>query len=96
MARQPDMHGLIGLTSRETARILGEEGPNELTSSKQRGNLRIALDVTGEPTRLTISIMILRSGCVCMTGGKTSHPLDFFPSPFKIKDNQFFSAGYMQ
>lgn len=30
MDRKPDIHGLIGLTSREAERILGEEGPNEL------------------------------------------------------------------
>ena len=54
MARKPDIHGIIGLTSREAARILGEEGPNELPSSKQRGNLRIALDVMREPMFLLL------------------------------------------
>jgi Ca2+-transporting ATPase len=54
MARQPDIHGLIGLTSREASRILEEEGPNELPSSKQRGNLRIALDVMREPMFLLL------------------------------------------
>ena len=54
MARKPDIHGIIGLTSLEAARILGEEGPNELPSSKQRGNLRIALDVMREPMFLLL------------------------------------------
>jgi len=30
MDRKPDIHGLIGLTSREAEQILGEDGPNEL------------------------------------------------------------------
>jgi len=55
MDRKPDIHGLIGLTSREAERILGEEGPNELPSSKQRGNLRIALDVIREPMFLLLA-----------------------------------------
>jgi Ca2+-transporting ATPase len=54
MAQQLDIHALIGLTSREAARILGEEGPNELPTSKQRGNLRIALDVMREPMFLLL------------------------------------------
>ncbi len=55
MDRKPDIHGLIGLTSREAERILGEEGPNELPSSNQRGNLRIALDVIREPMFLLLA-----------------------------------------
>jgi Ca2+-transporting ATPase len=54
MNRKPDIHGLIGLTTREAERILGEEGPNELPSSKQRGSLRIALDVMREPMFLLL------------------------------------------
>jgi len=54
MTREPDINGLVGLTSREAARILGEEGPNELPASKQRGNLRIALDVMREPMFLLL------------------------------------------
>ena len=54
MDRKPDVHGLIGLTSREAERILGEEGPNELPSSKQRGNLRMAFDVMREPMFLLL------------------------------------------
>ena len=45
MVLKYDMHEHLGLTSREAAQILGEEGFNELPSTKQRGNLRIALDV---------------------------------------------------
>jgi Ca2+-transporting ATPase len=55
MDRKPDIHGLIGLTSREAERILGEEGPNELPSSKQRGNLRMAFDVMREPMFLLLA-----------------------------------------
>jgi P-type Ca2+ transporter type 2C len=54
MSRKPDLHGIIGLTSLEATRILGEEGHNELPSAKQRGNLAIALDVTGEPMFLLL------------------------------------------
>jgi Ca2+-transporting ATPase len=54
MSRTPDQQGIIGLTSKEAARILGEEGPNELPSTKQRGNLRIALDVMREPMFLLL------------------------------------------
>ena len=54
MARKPDFQGHVGLTSAEAARILGEEGPNELPTSKQRGNLRIALDVMREPMFLLL------------------------------------------
>jgi len=54
MDRKPDIHGLIGLTSLEAERILGEEGPNELPSSKQRGNLRMAFDVMREPMFLLL------------------------------------------
>ena len=49
MSRKPYFQGHVGLTSAEAARILAEEGPNELPTSKQRGNLRIALDVMREP-----------------------------------------------
>lgn len=49
-----DIHAPIGLTSQEAARILGEEGPNELPSSRQRGDLRIALDVIREPMFLLL------------------------------------------
>jgi P-type Ca2+ transporter type 2C len=48
MAQKHDVRRHLGLTSREAARILGEEGPNELPSSKQRGILHIALDVMRE------------------------------------------------
>ena len=64
MARKPDIHGIIGLTSREAARILADEGPNELPYGKKRGRLRIALDVMREPMFLllvgcgTIYIMV--------------------------------------
>jgi Ca2+-transporting ATPase len=54
MTRKPDLHGIIGLTSQEAARILGEEGPNELPSAKERGNLAIALDVMREPMFLLL------------------------------------------
>jgi P-type Ca2+ transporter type 2C len=54
MARKPDFHEHVGLTSAEAARILAEEGPNELPSSKQRGYLRIALDVMREPMFLLL------------------------------------------
>ena len=54
MNRKPDIHGLMGLTSREAERILVEEGLNEIPSAKQRGNLRIALDVMHEPMFLLL------------------------------------------
>lgn len=54
MARKPEIHEHVGLTSQEAARILGEEGPNELPSSKQRGNFQIALDVMREPMFLLL------------------------------------------
>jgi Ca2+-transporting ATPase len=68
MARKPDIHTPIGLTSREAARILGEEGPNELPSSKQRGNLAIALDVMREP----MFLLLVACGAIAIwwvTGG---------------------------
>jgi Ca2+-transporting ATPase len=64
MAQKPDIQIPIGLTSREAARILADEGPNELPSGKKRGRLRIALDVMREPMFLllvgcgTIYIMV--------------------------------------
>lgn len=54
MARKPEIHEHVGLTLQEAARILGEEGPNELPSSKQRGNVQIALDVMREPMFLLL------------------------------------------
>jgi Ca2+-transporting ATPase len=54
MAARSELDKIIGLTSREAARILEEEGPNELPSSKQRGNLRIAIDVMREPMFLLL------------------------------------------
>ena len=54
MSRKPDFMEHIGLTSGEAARIFLEEGPNELSSSKQRGNLRIALDVMRDPMFLLL------------------------------------------
>jgi len=48
------MHAYVGLTSSEAARILGEEGPNELPTSKERGNLRMVLDVMREPMFLLL------------------------------------------
>jgi P-type Ca2+ transporter type 2C len=54
MARKTEFQEHVGLTSSEAARILGEEGPNELPSSQQRGSLRIALDVMREPMFLLL------------------------------------------
>jgi P-type Ca2+ transporter type 2C len=54
MARKTGFQEHVGLTSSEAARILGEEGPNELPSSQQRGSLRIALDVMREPMFLLL------------------------------------------
>ena len=54
MVLHPDIHGLIGLTSLEAARMLEEEGPNELPSSQRRGTLKIALDVMREPMFLLL------------------------------------------
>ncbi|MEI6207350.1 MAG: cation-translocating P-type ATPase [Desulfuromonadales bacterium] len=54
MPQRPDIHEFIGLTSQEAEKILEEEGPNELPSTKQRGNLRIALDVMREPMFLLL------------------------------------------
>lgn len=54
MAGIMDQHNTVGLTSAEAARILAEEGPNDLPSSEQRGNLRIALDVMREPMFLLL------------------------------------------
>ncbi len=54
MARKSEVLEFVGLTSREAARILGEEGANELPSSRQRGNLRIAFDVMREPMFLLL------------------------------------------
>jgi P-type Ca2+ transporter type 2C len=54
MARKIDYQEHVGLTSAEAARMLGEEGPNELPSSQQRGSLRIALDVMREPMFLLL------------------------------------------
>ncbi|NVN99959.1 MAG: cation-translocating P-type ATPase [Geobacteraceae bacterium] len=54
MALKSDLHEHVGLTVQEAARILEEEGPNELPSSKQRGNLQIALDVMREPMFLLL------------------------------------------
>jgi Ca2+-transporting ATPase len=71
MDRKPDIHGLIGLTSREAERILGEEGPNELPSSKQRGNLRIALDVMREP----MFLLLVACGAIYLVVGDMQEAL---------------------
>jgi len=55
MVRKPDFKEHVGLTSAEAARILKEEGPNELPSSKPRGSLQIALDVLREPMFLLLA-----------------------------------------
>ncbi|AJY70211.1 ATPase [Geobacter sulfurreducens] len=54
MAVTMEQHNPDGLTSGEAAQILAEEGLNELPSSGQRGNLRIALDVMREPMFLLL------------------------------------------
>jgi P-type Ca2+ transporter type 2C len=54
MALKPDSHGYVGLTSREASRILEEEGRNELPAAKQRGTLRMILDVMREPMFLLL------------------------------------------
>ncbi|MBT0663568.1 cation-translocating P-type ATPase [Geobacter pelophilus] len=54
MARKPEIHEHVGLTLQDAAKILGEEGHNELPSSKQRGNFQIALDVMREPMFLLL------------------------------------------
>ena len=54
MARKSDFQQHVGLTSGEATRILKEEGPNELPTSKRRGNLHIALDVTRDPMFLLL------------------------------------------
>ena len=71
MDRKPDIHGLIGLTSREAEQILGEEGPNELPSSKQRGNLRIALDVMREP----MFLLLVACGAIYLVVGDMQEAL---------------------
>ena len=55
MTRNPEINEIIGLTSKEAARIMGEEGPNELPSSRQRGDLHIARDVMREPMFLLLA-----------------------------------------
>lgn len=62
------MHEFIGLTSLEAARILEEEGFNELPSSGQRGNLRIALDVMREPMFLLLDCTSLSTDESLLTG----------------------------
>ncbi len=54
MARRQEIQEIIGLSSRDAARILEEEGPNELPSSKQRGTLRIVFDIICEPMFLLL------------------------------------------
>ena len=65
MARKPDMDTVVGLSSQEAGRILAEEGPNELPSSKQRGNLRIAFDVMQEP----MFLLLVACGAIYFTLG---------------------------
>jgi Ca2+-transporting ATPase len=50
----PD-NGLTGLTTAEAARILAEEGANELPSSAGRGMARIVLDVMRDPMFLLLA-----------------------------------------
>ncbi|MCM0083816.1 cation-translocating P-type ATPase [Geomonas sp. Red32] len=50
-----DLHNIAGLTSLEAEEILREEGANDLPSSGQRGNLRIALDVMRDPMFLLLA-----------------------------------------
>jgi len=71
MDRKPDIHGLIGLTTREAGRILEEEGPNELPSSKQRGSLRIALDVMREP----MFLLLVACGAIYLVVGDMQEAL---------------------
>ena len=71
MDRKPDIHGLIGLTTREAERIFGEEGPNELPSSKQRGSLRIALDVMREP----MFLLLVACGAIYLVVGDMQEAL---------------------
>ena len=71
MDRKPDIHGLIGLTTREAESILEEEGPNELPSSKQRGSLRIALDVMREP----MFLLLVACGAIYLVVGDIQEAL---------------------
>ena len=48
------INALAGLTSTEAARILSEEGPNELPSAKPRSVWKIAFDVMREPMFLLL------------------------------------------
>jgi Ca2+-transporting ATPase len=45
----------IGLTSDEASRILAEEGPNELAAIRNRGLLKLAIDVFREPMFLLLA-----------------------------------------
>ena len=49
-----DLHDQVGLTSAEAATLLKEQGPNELPAGKQRGMLRIAVEVMREPMFLLL------------------------------------------
>src|SRR5215469_13696394 len=49
-----DLRGLVGLTEEQARARLGEEGPNELPSQKERGSFAIALEVLREPMFLLL------------------------------------------
>ena len=54
MMNNTETKELSGLTSEEAARILAEEGPNELPAARKRGTLVIAFEVIREPMFLLL------------------------------------------
>ena len=89
MDRKPDIHGLIGLSTREAARILVEEGPNELPSSKARGNLRIALDVMREP----MFLLLVACGAIYLIVGDMQEALMLLAFVFFVMGITLYQEG---
>ncbi len=89
MDRKPDIHGLIGLSTREAAENLVEEGPNELPSSKARGNLRIALDVMREP----MFLLLVACGAIYLIVGDMQEALMLLAFVFFVMGITLYQEG---
>ena len=89
MAQRADFQEQVGLTSAEAARILAEEGRNELPVSQKRGTLRVALDVLRDP----MFLLLAACGAVYLLVGDLQEALMLLAFVFFVMGITLFQEG---
>ena len=79
-ATSPPVEPLRGLTRDEAARLLSQDGPNELPSAGPRGPLRALAGVVREPMLL----LLLASGAVYLVLGDIEEALALVAAIFVV------------